>query len=512
MGSYMKLLTGTQPTGRRRALGIAMGLAMATSLVVAVPAQAAVAPGAKCTKVNAKTKTVVAGKNVTLTCKVASGRRVWTDTRVISLSVIANAIKGGKNTVTAEFIQDYVIPNFSRDAAIDGYTVRISFAGRGVADEDYKAALALDLRSKRGADIMAFDGFWIGEFAEAGYIKPLERVVGRSFRTWEGWSQINRSVQALTSHKGQQYGIPQGTDGRLLYFHKGVFEKAGLPANWQPRSWADVLTAAKTIKDKVPGVTPLQINAGTAMGEATSMQGFLPLLVGTGEQIYNTATGRWTGNTKGMRQVLQMYADIYGDGLGNKDWQIAKDGRDQSFKAFAEGKVGILGEGDYGWRGVWNPATGAFPMATRNTTIGYAQFPAVTAGAGVNKQDFVSMSGGSGYVLNPNTKQAAWAWKLLTFMNSREAIQTSVAGAVRITQRNDVNAYINRSDPLMTFVSTKVMPTTFYRPADPNYNAVSVLLQKASEDVVNGVSVTQAAATYQAELVKLVGAAKVSSN
>ena len=105
----MNVLTGSHPRSRRRALGVVMGLALAGSLVAAVPAQAATSPGTACTKLNAKTKGTVAGKSVTLTCRAAAGARVWTDTRVISLSVIANAIKGGKNASTAEFIIDYVI-------------------------------------------------------------------------------------------------------------------------------------------------------------------------------------------------------------------------------------------------------------------------------------------------------------------------------------------------------------------------------------------------------------------
>ncbi|MEV0234360.1 hypothetical protein [Nonomuraea sp. NPDC050786] len=45
---------------------------------------------------------------------------------------------------------------------------------------------------------------------------------------------------------------------------------------------------------KAAGVpVPIQINAGTAMGEATTMQGLLPLLAGAGSEIYTA--GKWTG-------------------------------------------------------------------------------------------------------------------------------------------------------------------------------------------------------------------------
>ena len=93
--------------------------------------------------------------------------------------------------------------------------------------------------------------------------------------------------------------MPQGADGRVVYYNKTVFEKAGLPADWQPASWDDILAAARAVKDKAPGVVPVQLNAGTTMREATSMQGLLPMLVGTGRPLW--ADGVWVGDTQGMR-------------------------------------------------------------------------------------------------------------------------------------------------------------------------------------------------------------------
>ena len=507
----MQTDSSRRPSRRSRvSKGITVAALTGALMLFAIPASnaASASVGGVCSKVGAKAK---AGK-VKVTCKSASGRRVWTDTKLRTVSIAANAIKGGKNSLQAEWIQDYITPNFIRDEASKGLTVAVKFNGKGIADEDFKAGLALDLLSKGGADLLNIDGIWVGEFADAGYIKPLAKIVGKSYTSWEGWGQIAPAVADMMSYKGAKYGIPSGTDGRVLYFNKEVFTAAGLPTDWQPQSWADVLAAANTIKTKVPGVTPIQMDSGTAMGEATTMQGVLPLLVGTGERIYNDQTGKWTGNTSGIRQVLQFYSDIYNGGLGNKDWQVSATGRDQSFAAFAQKKVGILGEGDYGWRGVWSPTTGNFKMPDRNTEIGYALIPAVSAGKGIRRQSYVSMSGGGGFVLNPNTKNAAVAWALLTYMNSRDAVQAFVAGQPRITQRNDVNSFLTRSDPLMAFVSKKVMPLTAYRPGFAIYPQVSVALQQATLDVISGDSVAKAAATYQASLVKLVGANKVNSN
>ena len=53
------------------------------------------------------------------------------------------------------------------------------------------------------------------------------------------------------------------------------------PTDWQPKTWNDVLTAARTIKAKVPGVTPLNVYSGKGAGEGATMQGFEMLLYGT---------------------------------------------------------------------------------------------------------------------------------------------------------------------------------------------------------------------------------------
>ena len=509
-------------TLNRRVLGIGLvsvfflAVVPVSSASAAKVSKVAITVGAACTKVGAKAPGLSLKKKVTLTCKSASGQLVWTDTRVIKLSVIANAIQGGKNSANAIWIQNYVIPNYTADSALRGYTVKVKFTGQGVADEAYKSGIALDLKAKTGADIMNIDGIWVGEFADAGYIKPLIKVVGPSFTKWEGWSQINAAVQDLMSYNGLRYGIPQGTDGRILYFNKKIFAAAGLPTDWQPTSWADILAAAKAIKDSGQnGVVPIQIDAGTQMGEATTMQGALPLLVGTGERIYDPATKKWAGNTAGIRKVLQFYSDIYGNnGYGNPTWQLTATGRDDSFQAFADGKVGILGEGDYAWRGVWNPTSGNHPMSTRNTNIGFAKIPAITPGAGIRKQSFVSMSGGGGYVLNPATKNAAMAWDLLTFMNNRGSIQASLNGSVKISQRNDVNTYIASAagDACIAFIVKNVMPLTAYRPGLADYPAVSAELQKATEAIVNGASVTAAATAYENGVKAIVGAKNVKSD
>lgn len=423
----------------------------------------------------------------------------------VTLTITTNSITGGKNAAEADWIADYVIPEFEAVMAEEGKDVTVEFQPQGVDDEDYKTKIALDLQSGKGADIIGMDGIWVGEFAEAGYIKPLTDVGGRDVDAWDGWEQIPDAVQKALSFDGHRYGVPQGADGRVLYYNKDLFSQAGLPEDWQPTSWDEILDAARDLQ-QVDGVTPIQLNAGTAMGEATTMQGLLPLIVGTGEQVYED--GKWIGATDGFEDALELYETIYVDeGLGDPILQQEASGRDTSFQLFAEGKIGILLEGDYFWRSVINPAEGigTAPMADRDEVVGYAKIPAIEPGDGVNGQDFVSMSGGTGRVLNPNSSHPELAWELLAFMNSPEAFEARVAGTISITPRNDVNEKLLASDPMLTFVNDEVLPITSYRPGLAAYPQVSVLLQQATLDVATGTSVEDALKTYVSGLEGVVG-------
>jgi multiple sugar transport system substrate-binding protein len=422
----------------------------------------------------------------------------------VRLTIAENAVRGGKNASTAEWIIDYVIPTFQQRMAEQGRQVTVEFIESGIDDEDYKARLALDLSVGQGADILGFDSFWLSEFVVAGYLKPLDEVVGADVDGWEGWAQIPDAVSGSLALDGQRYGVPFGTDGRVLYFRKDVFARAGLPPDWQPRSWGDLLAAARQIEQALPDVTPLQINAGVSMGEATTLQGFIPILLGTGAQLYD---GGWLGDTPELREALGFFETVYQQELGDAQLQVRADARDRSFQEFAEGRIAILLESDFFWRSVITPDGGTFPIANRDEVVGWAKIPAMAPGAGIRGQDFVSASGGTGRVLNPNTQHPQEAWQLLSFMGSKEAITNFVEREPRITARTDVNETAIVDDPVLRFVAEEVLPITWYRPGYEAYPQISQAIQRMTENVVAGrQTVEQAAAEYAAAVEAIVGA------
>ncbi len=430
------------------------------------------------------------------------------DATDVTLTITSNSVEGGKNELGAKWVNDWVIPEFTKQQKDKGVNVTIKHDGVGVDDADYKAKVALDFGTDIGGDVVEIDGIWLGEFAQGGQVRPLDDVVGKDeVDAWDGWDQIDDSVEALGEFEDKRYGVPVGTDGRVIFFNKKLFAQVGLPEDWQPTSWEEITAAAVSLKS-LPGVTPIQLNAGTAMTEATTMQGVLPLLAGTGSEVW--ADGKWQGGSADVTAVLDLYQQVYRGGLGDPVLQQEAKGRDKSFELFAQNKIGMLLESDYFWRSVVDPTTGVAKMADRDAAVGWAKIPAQTPGSGVDGQDFVSMSGGSIRVINPRTEFPQQAWELLRFMNSAEATKARLGDTAQVTQREDVNAEVLAGDPMLGFIAEEVLPLTRFRPGLAEYPQVSTALQQATADVVSGKTAAEATAAYQQALVKAVGEDQVS--
>ncbi len=411
---------------------------------------------------------------------------------------------GGVSGAELQWLNDYVKPGFEAAMAEAGTPVTVNvleFTGSG---EDLRQQYVLDLGSGGGADVLAFDGFWLPEFVEGGLLQPLSDLVGDAALDWEGWSVTPEGIQAIMSFDGQLYGIPRGTDARVIWYNTDLFQQAGLSADWQPASWAELLDAARALKAALPDVVPFQLNAGTAMGEATTLQGYIMALLGAGEHVYDFDAAKWIVSSPAILDTLELYQTIYGDEeLGNARWQLVQNGRDLSFEAFSQGEVAMLVEGDYLWRSVIVPETGSFAMPNRDEAVSFAMMPAEEPGMGNRGQDFVSASGGTGYVLNSNSAHLDTAWAFLEYMFSKDSVDALQAIQPRIRARTDVAV---PNDEVMTRIAAEVLPLSVIRPQLPEYNQVSAQIQLMTERIVSGeMTPAEAMAAYDAAVTEIVG-------
>jgi len=427
----------------------------------------------------------------------------------IKLTVTSRAVRGGTNTLLMEWLEDTVFPAFVERMREAGRDVQVEFVEFGGTDEALKEQYALDLSVGRGADILGFDGFWLPEFDEAGLVKPLEDIVGPAMWEWEGWGHIPPSMREILGYQGKVYGLPLGTDVRVIFYRRDLFEQAGIIRpdlgirDWQPRSWEELLNTARLIKEKLLEVIPLQINAGTQMGEATTMQGWFMVLLGTGIHMYDFDQAKWYGKHPGILEALNFYKTVYLDEeLGDARTQLIPGARARTFELFRDGKIAMLVEGDWFWRSVIAPGS-EWAVPNRNEVVGWAMMPAREPGAGYRGQDYVTISGGTGFILNPNTKYPEEAWALLSFMFSKEMQLEFQKLQPRIRVRDDVPVL---GDPVMTAMANALLPLTTVRPMLPAYPKISYEAQLMTERVVAGLMTPEEAmAAYSEALKEIVG-------
>lgn len=432
--------------------------------------------------------------------------------QTVKLTVTSRAVRGGVNSVLVQWLEDIVFPAFVQWMKAQGKDVQVEFVQFGGSDEALKQQYALDLKVGKGADVLGFDGFWIPEFDVAGLVKPLDEIAGPAVWEWEGWAYIPQGMREILGYQGRVYGLALGTDVRVIFYRRDLFEKAGLlpPGSglrWQPRSWEELLDAARYIKKALPDVIPLQINAGTEMGEATTMQGWFMVLLGTGIHMYDFESGRWYGEHPGVLEALNFYKTVYIDErLGDGRLQLIPGARARTFELFRDGKIAMLVEGDWFWRSVLAPGS-EWALPNRDEVVDWAMMPAKEAGAGYRGQNFVTISGGTGFILNPNTAHPQEAWALMSFAFSREMQLEFQKIQPRIRSRTDVAVI---GDPVMSEMAKALLPYTTVRPMLPGYPQISYQAQLMTERVVSGLmSPEEAMAAYAEALKEIVGAENV---
>ncbi|MFG2353642.1 extracellular solute-binding protein [Streptomyces sp. NPDC048521] len=382
---------------------------------------------------------------------------------------------------------------------------KVEFVPIKAPDAEYYTKLQQMLRSPRTApDLVYEDTFLINSDITSGYLKPLDPYLAK----WPDWSRfIDTAKAAAKGQDGKTYGVPDGTDTRGLWFDKRVFRKAGLPTDWQPKTWDDVLTAARTIKRKVPGVTPLNVYTGKPIGEAATMQGFEMLLYGTGDgktdPLYDSGSKKWIAGSQGFKDSLQFVETVYQEKLG-PDVSDALDpnyGTAVRGELLPQGKLGIDLDGSWLPQD-WLPGSGhEWPDWSKQ--LGLAYMP-TQHGQAPGK---VSMSGGWTWSIPAKAGNPDLAFDFIKTMQTKDNARKWYIANSGIAVREDVAADpdYTTAQPGITFF-TDLVANTHYRPAYPAYPKVSTAIQEAMEGVTTGDrSVEKAASDYDSALEDVTG-------
>lgn len=348
-------------------------------------------------------------------------------------------------------------------------------------------------------DVIYEDTFQIRSDAAAGYLLPIDEYLA----DWEDWSLYDDGAkQAGVGDDGKTYGVSLGTDTRGIYFNRDLFEAAGLPADWQPTSWDDILEAARAIKESSPDVIPLNIYASKTLGEATSMQGFEMLLYGTDDELMDTSSNKWLTGSAGFRDALTFYQTAFEEGLA-PDPASALDpgwGSKVQNELIPQGGLAIAIDGSW-LPSSWIAGDNAWPEW--EDTLGLAAMPTQDG----DGDGFTSMSGGWTLAVGANAGDPEAAFDFIAQALTPENALTYHQEAGQIAVRSDVAASQEYLDynPSFEFFSSLVEYTHF-RPATPDYSQISSNIPVATESVISGqASPEDAQKAYDEALIGIVG-------
>jgi multiple sugar transport system substrate-binding protein len=304
------------------------------------------------------------------------------------------------NNVTKEF-----------DAQNPGSTLKQLGTGGTDIDEMNKAALLFRSASTT-PDVIQLPTTYTSQFASSGYLLPLDSLV-KSSSNAPFWAGMPKNVQDMGRYKGTLYAINNGNNDFGVFYNKTMFKQAGLPTNWQPKNWNDILTAAAAIHKKLPKVAALWLAAGVAAGPTNILQGIGNLVVGTKQPtIFDTKTGSYVVGS-GLSDALNFYKKVYSEGLGAPVSQLfAPNAVGNPPQLFAKHQLAIAIAGANWFPSAW-VAKGSptyFPTAAKE--MGIAPMP-TEFGQAPGK---VSTLGGWAVAVAKSTKLPQLAWNLVKLM------------------------------------------------------------------------------------------------
>ena len=175
-------------------------------------------------------------------------------------------------------------------------------------------------------DVIQLPTTYTSQFASSGYLLPLDSLV-KSASNAPFWAGMPKNVQDMGRYNGTLYSINNGNNDFGVFYNKTMFKQAGLPTNWQPKNWNDILKAAEAIHKKLPKVAALWLAAGVAAGPTNILQGIGNLIVGTKEPtMFDTKTGSYVVGS-GLSDALELLQEGLLRGARRAGLEAVRSGR-----------------------------------------------------------------------------------------------------------------------------------------------------------------------------------------
>lgn len=333
--------------------------------------------------------------------------------------------------------------------------------------QDYQDRIKTSLEGQNSPDIVRLHSTWLPLFAKDLLPAPANSVSATEIST-----NFYPIVSKMLVSGTQVYGVPMTMEGLALYMNNAMFQQKSLQP---PKTWEDVLTAAKTLKEVDPLTGKLN-RAGIALGNTSNVDHWPDIV-----SLMLLQAGIKLTSPKGpeVAATLAYYTDFV---TKHRVWD---DTMPPSTVAFANEKVAMI----------IAPTWRAAEIKAINPSLSWQTVPVPQ----LPDSDVVNWASFWFEAVGKNSKHPQEAWKFLSFLASAKAQQLLFDAAASSREfpqppANKAVATLAQSNKVISpYVTSQDTALTFYTAGNTrdSKTALNSRLIKYLEDAVNAIAQNQ---------------------
>jgi len=294
-----------------------------------------------------------------------------------------------------------------------------------IPDNQMVSKLATGVGAGDVPDLISFDLIYMPDFMRAGFLTDITD----SMKGDANLPKVAKAFTELATYKGRLYGTGFTPDVSILIYNKDLFKKAGLDPNQPPKNLAQIHDYAKKIHALGPDIYGFYFS-GSCPG--CNIITTSPMMVASGAKMLPAAAGDEPLAGSGVKEVLQLFRDMWAEGLIPKSAQ--SDNGSNFVATFKTGKIGIQGAGGF--------VIADLKKEVPNMDFGVAFLP------GIKEGQASAFVGGDVIAIPKGSKQAAVALQFIKWELTDEAQLEGLAKNNILPSRSDLanNKYF-QADP-----------------------------------------------------------------
>ena len=314
---------------------------------------------------------------------------------------------------------------------------------------------ALELQAEgSNFDVLGMDVIWTGEYSVNGWVESLEDVRGEIEEV-----SLPGAVESAI-WEGELWAAPFNTNAGFLYYRTDLVDEP-------PTTWEEMCEMAIEIGE--------QEDIGGYIGQGARYEGFivnwLELYWSAGGELFNEDQSEVAFDTDLATQATEFLAEAQESGCLAPGFNTALE--DEATNAFQSGDAVFMRN----WPSFYSVIKDGDTPVAKNFDV--APLPTFTG------EGTISASGGFNLAVSAFSDNIEGAKKFVVWASTNKEVQTMLATEASLPPTME-SVYEDLSDDPVMALLGEVLPDAKPRPPAPQWNEISVEMQRALFPAYNG--------------------------